>query len=179
MGFCTVTDPGNYPCAFVFGALNAKGTPFRSDDVMATYSSKGPTRFDQLVKPDIAAPGNRIRGLLAPGSRLAKDHPELVVGTGNSARLELSGTSMAAATVSGAAALVLSSQPKLKPLGLRLLLQLGAQDVRPGLLIAGAGSLNVAASVSKGAPTIIAGENITPSPLAFTTITIAGQIQPG
>ena len=115
------------------GAVNTKGTAFRSDDVMATYSSKGPTRFDHLIKPDLAAPGNRIRGLLAPGSTLAKEHPELVMATGGGARLELSGTSMAAAVVSGAAALVLSSQPKLAPLGVRVLLQLGAQDLRrPG-----------------------------------------------
>src|SRR4029078_9361151 len=112
--------------------------------------------------------GNRVRGLLAPGSKLAKTHPELVVGTGNGARLELAGTSMAAAAVSGAAALVLSSQPKLAPLGVRGLLQMGAQDLKLGLLAAGAGSLNVAASVGHGkAPTVIAGESVAASGRAY------------
>ena len=44
----------------------------------------------------LRSPGNRIRGLLAPGSTLATEHPELVTGHGVQARLELSGTSMAA-----------------------------------------------------------------------------------
>ena len=42
-------------------------------------SSKGPTMFDHLVKPDIAAPGNRIKGLLVQGSTLAKAHPDITV----------------------------------------------------------------------------------------------------
>ena len=52
---------GEYcPHSITVGALNTKGTPFRSDDEVASYSSKGPTRFDGLVKPDLVAPGNRI-----------------------------------------------------------------------------------------------------------------------
>ncbi len=78
-----VTVPGNSPFAITVGAVNTKGTAFRSDDVMATYSSKGPTRFDHLVKPDVVAPGNRILGLLATGARLATAHPELVMATGS------------------------------------------------------------------------------------------------
>ena len=87
-----MTVPGNSPFAVTVGALNTKGTALRSDDVMATYSSKGPTRFDHLVKPDVVAPGNRILGLLAPGARLATAHPELVMATAGGSRLELSGT---------------------------------------------------------------------------------------
>ena len=68
-----VTVPGNSPHAITVGALNTKGTAFRSDDEVATYSSRGPTRYDHLIKPDLVAPGNRIRGLLAPGSTLAQD----------------------------------------------------------------------------------------------------------
>ena len=34
-----ITRPGNCPFAITVGALNTKGTPTRSDDVMATYSS--------------------------------------------------------------------------------------------------------------------------------------------
>src|SRR5437899_6114089 len=33
--------------------------PILVDDTIATYSSKGPTGFDQIVKPDLVAPGNR------------------------------------------------------------------------------------------------------------------------
>jgi len=82
-----ITSPGNSPYAVTVGALNTKQTPFRSDDVMATYSSHGPTLIDHLIKPDLAAPGNKIVSLLAPGSTLATEHPELVIGSGAGARL--------------------------------------------------------------------------------------------
>ena len=101
-----VTVPGSCPHSLTVGALDGKGTTFRSDDEVATFSSKGPTRFDRLVKPDLVAPGRRVRSLLAPGSTLAQRYPEKVIGSGRSARLELSGTSMSAAVVSGAVALV-------------------------------------------------------------------------
>jgi serine protease AprX len=75
-----VASPGNCPYVITAGAVNTKGTAFRSDDVMTTYSSRGPTAIDGLLKPDLLAPGNRIRGLLAPGAAIAQQHPELVVG---------------------------------------------------------------------------------------------------
>jgi len=34
------------------GAMKPMGTPDRTDDLIATYSSKGPTSFDHFVKPD-------------------------------------------------------------------------------------------------------------------------------
>ena len=34
-----ITAPGNSPFAITVGALNTKGTPFRSDDEVASYSS--------------------------------------------------------------------------------------------------------------------------------------------
>jgi serine protease AprX len=103
-----IGSPGNSPSALTVGALNTKGTPERSDDVMATYSSRGPTRFDRLLKPELAAPGNRVAAAAGQGTALVQSHPERVVaGAGANAYMELSGTSMAAAVVSGAAALLL------------------------------------------------------------------------
>jgi serine protease AprX len=101
-----ITTPGISPFAITVGALNTKGTPFRSDDEVASYSSKGPTAYDRLLKPDVVAPGNKVLGLAAPGSTLVREHPELVIGSGLNARLQLSGTSMAAAVVSGSVAVL-------------------------------------------------------------------------
>ena len=70
-----ITTPGISPFAITVGALNTKGTPWRSDDEVASYSSKGPTLFDHLIKPDLVAPGNKILGLAAPGSTLVREHP--------------------------------------------------------------------------------------------------------
>ena len=63
--------PGNEPSAITVGASNTFGTDTRSDDAITTYSSRGPTRsywvdsggtkhFDNLVKPDLVAPGNKF-----------------------------------------------------------------------------------------------------------------------
>ena len=142
-----ITMPGNSPFAITVGALNTKGTPWRSDDERASYSSMGPTLYDGLIKPDLLAPGNRIRGLIAPGSTLVMAHPELVTGTGRDARLELSGTSMAAPAVSGAAAILLAGAKGPTAVAVRILLQYSSEPfTEDGLLANGAGSLNVLAA---------------------------------
>jgi serine protease AprX len=115
-----VTVPGNSPFAITVGAVNTKGTAFRSDDEITTYSSRGPTRFDHLIKPDLVAPGNKIVGLLAPGSTLAREFPELVIDTVEGKRLQLSGTSMASAVGAGTSALVLQGLPNFPPFAVRL-----------------------------------------------------------
>ena len=74
-----ITTPGISPFAITVGAVNTKGTALRSDDEVASYSSKGPTMYDHLVKPDLVAPGNKILGLAVPGSTLVREHPELLV----------------------------------------------------------------------------------------------------
>jgi len=91
-----VIAPGNTPSVLTVGALNTKGTPARSDDVMATYSSRGPTAIDGVLKPELVAPGNRIVAASASGSLLSTTYPERVVvdGPGKSDYIELSGTSM-------------------------------------------------------------------------------------
>ena len=73
-----IHSPGNDPSVLTVGATNSMGTDSRSDDVMATYSSHGPTRsyydeagwasvrhYDNIIKPDIVAPGNKIIGAKA------------------------------------------------------------------------------------------------------------------
>jgi serine protease AprX len=146
-----VTTPGISPYAVTVGAVNTFGTPWREDDEVASYSSRGPTRFDNLIKPDLVAPGNKIDSLVAAGSTLVKTYPELVTGTGANARLRLSGTSMAAGVVSGAASLILEAHPGASPFTVRTALQLGAAEEEGGLIQAGAGSLDVAGSLSLGA----------------------------
>jgi hypothetical protein len=41
------------------------GTYPRNDDLIASYSSKGPTLIDNVVKPDLVAPGNLVVSILA------------------------------------------------------------------------------------------------------------------
>src|SRR5207237_1227477 len=140
-----ITSPGNSPLAFTVGALNTWGTVGRNDDTVADFSSRGPTKFDLAVKPDLAAPGTKIVSLEADGSYLSMTYPTLHVagGVGNS-YMRLSGTSMAAPMVSGAAALLLSGAPALTTAQLKLALQTGSTYMSDGGLVgAGAGSMNV------------------------------------
>ncbi len=70
-----IVSPGNSPSALTVGASNSRGTAQRSDDVMATYSSRGPTAYDGLLKPELVAPGNRIVAAAAPGAYLTQTYP--------------------------------------------------------------------------------------------------------
>ena len=78
-GYATVTAPGNSPHAITVGCMKTLETYPRSDDQIASYSSKGPTYIDLTVKPDVVAPGNLVVSLLAPGSTLAAEFPANVV----------------------------------------------------------------------------------------------------
>jgi serine protease AprX len=143
-----IISPGNSPFAITVGALNTNGTTARGDDTVAAYSSRGPTKYDFTMKPDLAAPGTRVVSLEALNGYLPVTHPELHrAGTGNNAYMHLSGTSMATPTVSGAVALLLQGTPGLGTAHVKLALQSGATYMPDGGLIgAGAGSLNIWAS---------------------------------
>ena len=43
---------------------------------MPPWSSRGPTYLDNIIKPDVVAPGAGINSLYAPGSYLARTYPE-------------------------------------------------------------------------------------------------------
>lgn len=146
-----ITAPGNAPWVITVGAASHQGTPHRSDDVVASFSSRGPTAIDMGAKPDLIAPGVGIESLADPFSTLATLNPELLVGEfGPSGRpyLSLSGTSMAAPVVTGAVALMLQQNPQLTPNAVKVILQYTAQahPTEP-VLAQGAGMLNVAGAL--------------------------------
>ena len=107
----TIGTPGNHPKAFTVGALNDKGTLTRADDDVAPFSSRGPTKFDGLTKPDILAPGVNITAANSPGSALDK---AAVPHVGTS-YITISGTSMATPIFAGIIAAIMSANPNLTP----------------------------------------------------------------
>src|SRR5205814_685202 len=69
-GYGTIAAPGNDPYVITVGVMKTANTPTRIDDTIASYSSKGPTAYDYVVKPDIVAPGNQVVSTLAPNASL-------------------------------------------------------------------------------------------------------------
>jgi len=124
-----------------------------------------------IMKPDLVAPGSHIRSTEAVDSYLSKTYPARhVSGNGPNAVMQLSGTSMAAGFVSGAAALVLDTRGSLTPRETRVALQLTSTFMPSvGLVGAGAGMINALAAVQLAATgeiptsTSIAGEEIVAS----------------
>ncbi len=124
-GYGTITAPGNDPRVLTVGAMKSMGTDFRLDDQIATYSSRGPSMVDHIVKPDLVAPGNIVASLADQKAYLLTTYPSNIVspylyeGNANqgsqSSYFNLSGTSMATAVASGAVAALLSGQPQLTP----------------------------------------------------------------
>jgi serine protease AprX len=151
VGYGGVTSPAHGPSLIAVGAVDTKGTELRSDDRVTDYSSRGPTRFDLIVKPDLVAPGHHIVSLAAPASYLYQNYPALRVSAGTESRpsyLTLSGTSMAAPSVAGTAALILEANPRLSAGAVRAVLGFTAQHLPDtNLMTQGGGSLNALGAV--------------------------------
>ena len=58
-GHFTITSPGNSRKVITVGSLTDSGTGTNfADDFVSTYSSRGPTQYDHVLKPALLAPGN-------------------------------------------------------------------------------------------------------------------------
>jgi serine protease AprX len=160
-GYGTIVSPANDPSVIAVGAMDDNNTAAREDDVLAPYSSRGPTLIDQIVKPDLVAPGTRIVSLRATGSVIDVDHHDLVLhlseyrtvpdGDRDGDYLSLSGTSLAAPMVSGAAALLLQQDPTLTPADIKTRLMESAEHTGGLPFETGAGYLDVEAALASGA----------------------------
>ncbi len=162
----SIQSPANSPYVITVGATKSLDGVRRNDRI-ATYSGRGPTRLDFILKPDIVAPGNRVISLNSPYSYLEnaygntntipRSYFSYTGGGGASASyFRLSGTSMATPVVSAGAALLLQNDPTLTPDTVKARLMVSADrwaqpDGTTDPLTFGAGYLNIRAALSSTA----------------------------
>ena len=124
-GSPALNNPAYDPYVLAVGAVDPRGTASHADDTVPSWSSTG----DGIRNPDLVAPGKSVVSLRNPGSVVDADYPGAIVG---GRFFRGSGTSQAAAIVSGAAALVLEERPGITPDQLKALLMRSAQKVPGG-----------------------------------------------
>jgi hypothetical protein len=141
-----LNNPAFDPYLLAVGAADGDGSYTRHDDEVPDFSSCG----NASRRPDLVAPGSSVVSLRDPGSRIDLDHPSGRVGE---RFFRGSGTSQAAAVVSGAAALLLSQRPWLSPDQVKAILTASAVSItNDDLLCQGAGMLDLKNAMSTGVP---------------------------
>jgi hypothetical protein len=137
--------PAADPYVIAVGGADTAGSESRDDDAVASFSSRSDGR-----RPDVIAPATRIVSLRVPGSALDRAFPAARIGD---RWFRGSGTSQAAAVVSGVAAQLLQQRPDLTPDQVKALLVRGASQVGGDDASAeGAGEVDAARSAAQPTP---------------------------
>jgi serine protease AprX len=149
-----LADPAIDPFLIAVGAADTQGTVTTDDDTVAVFSQRSRTR-----KPDLVAPGVHIVSLRDPNSWIDQTYSSTgLVGT---RFFRGSGTSQAAAVVSGAAALLLSQRPSLNPDQVKWLLNSSAHELNDTLPSAqGHGELNLSSTLTAPTPLAVAAAQV-------------------
>lgn len=134
----SVGSPASAAAALAVGAVDR-------EDRLTDFSSRGPAKGGAALKPELTAPGAGIVAARGSDSR---------AGAAGDAYLALSGTSMAAARVTGAAALLAQQHPDWSGEQLKSTLMAAAHPV-PGTSVPGqgAGRLNVVRALTQSVTT--------------------------
>jgi len=141
-----VSDPAINPSVLAVGAADTHGSSNAADATVAPFSSLG----DATRHADLLAPGVHMVSLRDPGSTLDQAFPAARRGDD---LFRGSGTSHAAAVVSGAVALLLQQRPGLTPDQVKALLVRTADrlpNARP--VVQGAGLVDLAQALATPTP---------------------------
>jgi Subtilase family len=139
-GFGTpqLNNPAYDPYVIAVGGDDTKGTDDPKDDVIPSWQTRG----NAIRHPDLVAPGKSIISLRDPGSLVDDANPNARIGT--SRFIRGSGSSQAAAIVSGAVATLLDQHPELTPDQVKaLLMQTSVPLPNADPVAQGAGLINM------------------------------------
>jgi serine protease AprX len=106
-----LADPAYDPFVIAVGASDSRGTVATNDDAVASFSASS-AGCGSCKNPDLVAPGAHLQGLRVANSWIDARHPEGLI---DSRYFRGSGSSQAAAVMSGAVALVLQKHPTMSP----------------------------------------------------------------
>jgi len=143
-----LSNPAVDPFLLAVGASDSQGTDTLGDDLVPAFSpwaKRGATRGVDMV-----APGTHLQGLRVPNSYIDANHPEGLLGD---QYFRGSGTSQAAAIISGAAALVLQKFPSATPDQVKHLLTTTAYPISGKSQAIGGGELQLSAALAAPLPT--------------------------
>jgi serine protease AprX len=140
----TLANPASDPYVLSVGAVDTVGTARAADDTVPTWSTRG----TNTRHVDAVAPGVSVVGLRVPNGYADERNPQARVGD-RFARA--SGTSQAAAVVSGEVALLLQRYPGLTPDQVKQQFVQTAMAFRSSSIYRGAGTTNVRVAQTKPA----------------------------
>ena len=138
-----LSDPAYDPWLISVGAADTMGTERLRDDQPAAFTSGIPLcrPTSSCASPTLLAPGAHLQGLRDPGSYIDRNNPGAALGD---QYFRGSGTSEAAAFVTGAVALLLQKQQELTPDQVKQLLVQSAANLRgTSPFVEGAGELDM------------------------------------
>jgi serine protease AprX len=141
-----LTMPAIDPYVIAVGSADNNGKDGLNDWSLADWTNSG----DATRQPDILAPGKSVVSLRDPGSFTDVTYPTgRPVGDGSGRFFRGSGTSMSAAVVSGAVALVVQANPSLTPDQVKGLLLANTDRIGDDHNPVPVGELNVQKAVAK------------------------------
>jgi len=146
----SLTMPAVNPDVIAVGAADSMGTDSRADDTVADFTNRG----NATRHPDVLAPGRSIVSLRDPESYIDRTYPGARLSTTADPAQRFfrgSGTSQAAAMVSGSVALLLEQRPSLTPDQVKTLLMNTADPVTTDIA-AGRGQINIARAAATKSP---------------------------
>jgi serine protease AprX len=155
-------DPAYDPWLISVGAADTMGTASFKDDVPTAFTAgDSACKPKDCVSPTLLAPGAHMQGLRDPGSYVDQNNPSAALGD---LYFRGSGTSEAAAYVTGAVSLLLQKYPALTPDQVKRMLTESTEHLRGASEpLQGRGELDLSALLAARVPGGPAGRGLGPA----------------